>query len=95
MLCGTYQLTVQLALTRSCRKRRKKVKSKYVFPGDGNSGHLVSLQHPHDNAISAGARSAEGRYRANEARVCLQCAPGLRSDAAGEEHVWLSLAAWG
>jgi integrase len=25
--------------------------SSYVFPGDGNTGHLVSLQHPHRDAI--------------------------------------------
>ncbi len=26
-------------------------RSVYVFPGDGNTGHLVSLQHPHKDAI--------------------------------------------
>jgi integrase len=27
--------------------------SPYVFPGDGNSGHLISLQHPHEEAVAA------------------------------------------
>jgi integrase len=26
-------------------------RSAYVFPGDGDSGHVVSLQHPHKDAI--------------------------------------------
>jgi integrase len=28
-----------------------KMKSAYVFPGAGKSGHIVSMQHPHDDAI--------------------------------------------
>ena len=27
-------------------------KSAFVFPGTGNSGHIISLQHPHDGAIA-------------------------------------------
>jgi integrase len=26
-------------------------KSAFVFPGAGNSGHIISLQHPHEDAI--------------------------------------------
>jgi integrase len=36
------------------QRRKKEAESKnspYVFPGDGNSGHIVSLQHPHEDAI--------------------------------------------
>jgi integrase len=36
------------------RKREAEAKPKrspYVFPGDGNTGHVVSMQHPHENAI--------------------------------------------
>lgn len=33
--------------------RKKSCNSKYVFPGSGNSGHLASLQHPHEAAIEA------------------------------------------
>lgn len=37
-------------------RRRKEVESKpkrsaFVFPGAGNSGHIISLQHPHEDAI--------------------------------------------
>jgi integrase len=40
------------------RRRKQKAEamprpSPYVFPGDGASGHLVSLQHPHEDAIKA------------------------------------------
>ena len=39
------------------QRRKKEVeampkKSAFVFPGAGNSGHIVSLQHPHEDAIA-------------------------------------------
>ncbi len=38
------------------RRRKKEADampkpSPYVFPGDGNSGHIVSFQHPHEDAL--------------------------------------------
>jgi integrase len=38
------------------QRRKKKAeaipkKSAFVFPGAGNSGHVISLQHPHEDAI--------------------------------------------
>jgi integrase len=29
----------------------KPIKSAFVFPGTGNWGHIISLQHPHENAV--------------------------------------------
>jgi integrase len=40
-----------------------KKKSAYVFPGAGKSGHIVSMQHPHDDAIAdAGLKAFEFYY---------------------------------
>jgi len=33
------------------KPKPKPKQSDYVFPGDGNSGHIVSLQHPHEDAV--------------------------------------------
>jgi integrase len=38
------------------RKKEAEAKAKqsaFVFPGAGNAGHIVSLQHPHEDAIGA------------------------------------------
>jgi integrase len=41
------------ALQRRWGQREAKQKqSAFVFPGAGNSGHLTSLQHPHDDAVT-------------------------------------------
>jgi integrase len=33
------------------KKAAEKCPSKFVFPGRGNTGHIVSMQHPHEKAI--------------------------------------------
>ena len=56
-------LTPRVADALKRRKRAAEVKpspSPFVFAGDGISGHIVSMQHPHENAIeAAGLRSFE------------------------------------
>jgi integrase len=47
-------LTPRAAEVLQRRKREAAVlskKSAFVFPGAGNSGHIISLQHPHEDAI--------------------------------------------
>ena len=47
-------LTPRAAEVLKRRKREVELKprtSTFVFPGAGNSGHLISLQHPHEDAI--------------------------------------------
>jgi integrase len=47
-------LTPRAAEVLQRRKREaeaKPKKSAFVFPGAGNSGHIISLQHPHEDAI--------------------------------------------
>jgi integrase len=45
-------LTQRAAQVLSRRKKDAQAKpSAYLFPGAGNSGHIVSLQHPHEHAI--------------------------------------------
>lgn len=47
-------LTPRAAEVLQRRKREAEAKDKpsvFVFPGAGNSGHIISLQHPHKNAI--------------------------------------------
>jgi integrase len=47
-------LTPRAAEVLQRRKREadaKPNKSRFVFPGVGNSGHVISLQHPHEDAI--------------------------------------------
>jgi integrase len=47
-------LTPRAAEVLQRRKREADAKAKpsaFVFPGAGNSGHVISLQHPHENAI--------------------------------------------
>jgi integrase len=48
-------LTPRAAEVLQRRKKEAEAKPKcspYVFPGDGNSGHIVSFQHPHEEAIA-------------------------------------------
>jgi integrase len=48
-------LTPRAAEVLQRRKKEAEAKpkqSQYVFPGDGNSGHIVSFQHPHEEAIT-------------------------------------------
>ena len=56
-------LTPRVAEVLHRRKREaeaKPKKSAFVFPGAGNSGHIISFQHPHDHAIEdAGLESFE------------------------------------
>jgi integrase len=56
-------LTPRCAELLARRKREAEAKPKqsaYVFPGAGNSGHIVSMQHPHAEAIEdAGLESFE------------------------------------
>jgi integrase len=43
----------QVLLSRQKKAASEKgAKAQYVFPGDGNSGHIVSFQHPHEEAIA-------------------------------------------
>lgn len=47
-------LTPRAAEVLQRRKKEAEAEPKhspYVFPGDGNSGHIVSLQHPHEDAV--------------------------------------------
>ena len=47
-------LTPRAAEVLQRRKKEAEAEPKhspYVFPGDGNSGHIVSFQHPHEDAI--------------------------------------------
>lgn len=47
-------LTPRAAEVLARRKREAEAKPKvsaFVFPGAGNSGHVISLQHPHEDAI--------------------------------------------
>jgi len=47
-------LTPRVAQVLQRRKREAEAKAKtsaFVFPGAGNAGHIVSLQHPHEDAI--------------------------------------------
>lgn len=47
-------LTPRAAEVLRRRKREAEAKgnpSPFVFPGAGNAGHVISLQHPHENAI--------------------------------------------
>lgn len=47
-------LTPRAAEVLQRRKREEEAKPKqspFVFPGAGNSGHVISLQHPHEDAI--------------------------------------------
>jgi len=47
-------LTPRAAEVLQRRKKQaeaKPTKSAFVFPGAGNSGHIISLQHPHEDAI--------------------------------------------
>ena len=45
---------------RKCAKEAKQNPSAFLFPGDGISGHIVSMQHPHEKAIEdAGLASFE------------------------------------
>jgi integrase len=41
----------QAVLRRRWKVAEAMAKSVFVFPGAGNSGHIVSLQHPHEDAI--------------------------------------------
>ena len=78
------------------RKREAEVKSKtsaFVFPGAGNSGHVISLQHPHEDAIedaklepfefycwrhTFGTRAAQsGMDRFSLARLMGHCSPAV------------------
>lgn len=48
-------LTPRAAEVLQRRKREAEAKDKpsaFVFPGAGNAGHIISLQHPHEDAIA-------------------------------------------